>query len=190
MAKTIPVACTLTSAELGAQGERWHRLIARAMTERAETSHGLRICFRPEAEEELRALAAAEAECCPWATWTVERDAGTIVLDVRSTDEGIATLHSVFAPASAWWARENAGEHCIRNATRGHDVDYVKLGSAGMKVSRICLGMMSYGSQAERAWHLDEAAAEPIVKEERVPGNAARLGRGGCRSRPGGGRAC
>jgi 1-deoxyxylulose-5-phosphate synthase len=31
-------------------------------------------------------------------------------------------------------------------------------------VSRICLGMMSYGTEAERAWHLDEAAAEPIVK--------------------------
>jgi 1-deoxyxylulose-5-phosphate synthase len=43
-------------------------------------------------------------------------------------------------------------------------VDYVKLGSAGLKVSRICLGMMSYGTQAERGWHLDEAAAEPIVK--------------------------
>jgi aryl-alcohol dehydrogenase-like predicted oxidoreductase len=43
-------------------------------------------------------------------------------------------------------------------------VDYVRLGSAGLKISRICLGMMSYGSQAERAWHLDEAAAEPIVK--------------------------
>jgi aryl-alcohol dehydrogenase-like predicted oxidoreductase len=43
-------------------------------------------------------------------------------------------------------------------------VDYVKLGSSGLKVSRICLGMMSYGSQAERAWHLDEAAAEPIIK--------------------------
>ena len=43
-------------------------------------------------------------------------------------------------------------------------MDYVRLGKAGMKVSRICLGMMSYGSQAERAWHLDEAAAEPIVK--------------------------
>jgi 1-deoxyxylulose-5-phosphate synthase len=43
-------------------------------------------------------------------------------------------------------------------------VDYVRLGAAGLKVSRICLGMMSYGSQAERAWHLDEAAAEPIVK--------------------------
>jgi 1-deoxyxylulose-5-phosphate synthase len=43
-------------------------------------------------------------------------------------------------------------------------VDYVRLGSTGLKVSRICLGMMSYGSQAERAWHLDQAAAEPIVK--------------------------
>jgi 1-deoxyxylulose-5-phosphate synthase len=43
-------------------------------------------------------------------------------------------------------------------------VDYVRLGSSGLKVSRICLGMMSYGSQAEQAWHLDEAAAEPIVK--------------------------
>jgi 1-deoxyxylulose-5-phosphate synthase len=43
-------------------------------------------------------------------------------------------------------------------------VDYAKLGSAGMKVSRICLGMMSYGSQTERAWHLDETSAEPIVK--------------------------
>jgi 1-deoxyxylulose-5-phosphate synthase len=43
-------------------------------------------------------------------------------------------------------------------------VHHVRLGSTGLKVSRICLGMMSYGSQAERAWHLDETAAEPIVK--------------------------
>ena len=43
-------------------------------------------------------------------------------------------------------------------------MDYIRLGSAGLQVSRICLGMMSYGTEAERAWHLDEAAAEPIVK--------------------------
>jgi 1-deoxyxylulose-5-phosphate synthase len=42
-------------------------------------------------------------------------------------------------------------------------MDYVRLGSSGLKVSRICLGMMSYGSKAERAWHLDETAAEPII---------------------------
>jgi aryl-alcohol dehydrogenase-like predicted oxidoreductase len=43
-------------------------------------------------------------------------------------------------------------------------VDYVRLGSTGLKVSRICLGMMSYGSKDERAWHLTETEAEPLVK--------------------------
>ncbi len=43
-------------------------------------------------------------------------------------------------------------------------MDYVRLGPTGLKVSRICLGMMSYGSQAERAWHLTETEAEPLVK--------------------------
>jgi 1-deoxyxylulose-5-phosphate synthase len=43
-------------------------------------------------------------------------------------------------------------------------MDYVRLGSAGLKVSRICLGMMSFGSKTNSAWHLDEAEAEPIVK--------------------------
>jgi aryl-alcohol dehydrogenase-like predicted oxidoreductase len=41
---------------------------------------------------------------------------------------------------------------------------YGRLGAAGLKVSRICLGMMSYGSKAERAWHLTEAEAEPLVR--------------------------
>jgi aryl-alcohol dehydrogenase-like predicted oxidoreductase len=43
-------------------------------------------------------------------------------------------------------------------------VDYVRLGATGLKVSRVCLGMMSYGSQRERAWHLTETEAEPLVK--------------------------
>ncbi len=101
MAETTPVACTLSPVGLAAQGERWHRLMAQAMTERAQTTYGLRICFRLEAEEELRALVAVETECCSWATWTVERDAGTIVLDVRSSAVGVTTLAGMFASASA-----------------------------------------------------------------------------------------
>ena len=31
-------------------------------------------------------------------------------------------------------------------------------------VSRVCLGMMSFGEHESRAWALDESAAEPIVK--------------------------
>jgi hypothetical protein len=95
---TTPVACALTSAGLAAQGKRWEQLMARAMTERAMTAYGLRISFRPEpgAEEALRTLVAVENECCPWATWAVEKDAGKIVLDVRSTAEGIAVLQGMF----------------------------------------------------------------------------------------------
>ena len=40
----------------------------------------------------------------------------------------------------------------------------MRLGSSGLKVSRICLGMMSYGNPASRAWHLGEREAEPIVR--------------------------
>jgi 1-deoxyxylulose-5-phosphate synthase len=43
-------------------------------------------------------------------------------------------------------------------------VRYTKLGESGLRVSRICLGMMSYGNDSDRAWALDENAAEPIVK--------------------------
>lgn len=42
-------------------------------------------------------------------------------------------------------------------------MEQVRLGTAGMKVSRICLGMMSYGDPALRKWALGEDAAEPIV---------------------------
>jgi 1-deoxyxylulose-5-phosphate synthase len=43
-------------------------------------------------------------------------------------------------------------------------VEYVNLGRTGLRVSRVCLGMMSYGNDSDRDWVLDEAAAEPIVR--------------------------
>ena len=99
MNETTPVACTLTAAGLAAQAGRWERLIARAMTGRAETADGVCLTFRsgPGTEDELRALVAVEAECCAWATWAVGLTAGQIVLDVHATAEGIATLHAMFA---------------------------------------------------------------------------------------------
>jgi aryl-alcohol dehydrogenase-like predicted oxidoreductase len=43
-------------------------------------------------------------------------------------------------------------------------MDYVNLGRSGLRVSRVCLGMMSYGKHESRPWALDEAEAEPIVR--------------------------
>jgi 1-deoxyxylulose-5-phosphate synthase len=41
---------------------------------------------------------------------------------------------------------------------------YVNLGNTGLRVSRVCLGMMSFGAHESRPWALEEAAAEPIVR--------------------------
>jgi aryl-alcohol dehydrogenase-like predicted oxidoreductase len=43
-------------------------------------------------------------------------------------------------------------------------MEYVNLGATGLRVSRLCLGMMSYGKHESREWALDEEAAEPIVR--------------------------
>jgi aryl-alcohol dehydrogenase-like predicted oxidoreductase len=43
-------------------------------------------------------------------------------------------------------------------------MQYVNLGSTGLRVSRVCLGMMSFGPHPEREWTLGEEAAEPIVR--------------------------
>jgi 1-deoxyxylulose-5-phosphate synthase len=44
-------------------------------------------------------------------------------------------------------------------------MQYVNLGAAGLKVSRICLGTMTYGSSRWRPWVLDEDASRPLIKQ-------------------------
>ena len=43
-------------------------------------------------------------------------------------------------------------------------MEYVNLGTTGMKVSRLCLGMMTYGSSKWREWVLDERASKPLIR--------------------------
>jgi 1-deoxyxylulose-5-phosphate synthase len=43
-------------------------------------------------------------------------------------------------------------------------MNYTNLGKTGLKVSRICLGCMSYGLKEEREWGLDEEQSRPFIK--------------------------
>ena len=43
-------------------------------------------------------------------------------------------------------------------------MEYINLGKSGLKVSRLCLGMMTYGSPKWRKWVLDEEHSLPFVK--------------------------
>ncbi|MFL7869217.1 MAG: aldo/keto reductase [Anaerolineales bacterium] len=44
-------------------------------------------------------------------------------------------------------------------------MQYVNLGKSGLKVSRLCLGMMSYGTSKWRPWVLDEEPSRPFIKK-------------------------
>jgi aryl-alcohol dehydrogenase (NADP+) len=44
-------------------------------------------------------------------------------------------------------------------------MDTVRLGNTGLKVSRICLGTMTYGTPKWRDWVLDEEASKPFIKK-------------------------
>ena len=43
-------------------------------------------------------------------------------------------------------------------------MQYVNLGRTGLKVSRLCLGTMTFGSRAWRPWTIDEDEARPLVR--------------------------
>jgi aryl-alcohol dehydrogenase (NADP+) len=43
-------------------------------------------------------------------------------------------------------------------------MQYVRLGSTGLKVSRLCLGTMTYGSKQWRQWVLEEAESRPFIQ--------------------------
>jgi 1-deoxyxylulose-5-phosphate synthase len=43
-------------------------------------------------------------------------------------------------------------------------MNHTNLGKSGLRVSRVCLGMMGFGNDSDRPWVIDEEAAEPIVR--------------------------
>jgi len=44
-------------------------------------------------------------------------------------------------------------------------MQYTNLGKTGLKVSRLCLGMMTYGSKKWREWILEEDESKPFIKK-------------------------
>lgn len=43
-------------------------------------------------------------------------------------------------------------------------MEYVSLGASGLKVSRVCLGTMTYGSKSWRKWVLEEKESRPFIQ--------------------------
>jgi predicted oxidoreductase len=56
------------------------------------------------------------------------------------------------------------GKISVVDGMKASGMPYVRLGNTGLQVSRICLGMMTYGSNKWREWVLEEDDARPFVK--------------------------
>src|SRR5258708_17147049 len=52
----------------------------------------------------------------------------------------------------------------LRNVA-GDTMQYVNLGSTGLKVSRLCFGTMTYGSKKWREWILEEEESKPFLRQ-------------------------
>src|SRR5215207_2664172 len=48
---------------------------------------------------------------------------------------------------------------------RGSLMQTINLGNTGLKVSRLCLGMMTYGTPKWRDWVLDEEQSRPLIRK-------------------------
>src|SRR3954468_24724239 len=65
-------------------------------------------------------------------------------------------------------ARAGQGDvGCDHRPSAEESMEYTRLGSSGLQVSRICLGCMSYGEpgRGDQSWSIDEEASRPFFKQ-------------------------
>jgi hypothetical protein len=95
-----PVACSLGQSDRARRAERWKALAATVIPHASQTRRGLRLAFPddPGVAGELQELAALERVCCTFATWSVSRADGHVVLEVSGdSEEAVAAVQAMFA---------------------------------------------------------------------------------------------
>lgn len=96
--RTAPVACSLTSKDLGDRIGQWHQLLDGADT--VQIPDGVRVTLPAERAGDVAALAAAEQGCCPFFDFRLHLTGATLNLEVRAPAEGAELLADLFQPAA------------------------------------------------------------------------------------------
>jgi hypothetical protein len=96
MQTNLPVvACSLSATGQRERLNEWRALLARADT-RESLSTGMRYRFPADLTGEVRALAAAEQECCSFLRFDLTQADNTLVLTVESDGAGQDALRFIF----------------------------------------------------------------------------------------------
>lgn len=79
-----PIACTLERSVLTSRIQAWQQVMARATSRRLEEDRLVATYpDDPQLLEQLRELIAAEAACCPFLEFDLERREGVVVSEFR-----------------------------------------------------------------------------------------------------------
>jgi hypothetical protein len=83
-----PIACTLSADDYTRRRDDIARIAHEALRSREPIARGARLTFAAsdKTERDLRTLIAAEAECCSFLNFELERDADVLRLDVTGPD--------------------------------------------------------------------------------------------------------
>lgn len=100
---SVPVACTLGTGELAGRAAAWKAAAAGGChLERGENTLRLTFPAGQGTAGRLRELTALESDCCSFATWTCQENAGQVVICITAGDPvAITALAAMFAPLSS-----------------------------------------------------------------------------------------
>ena len=96
---TEPIACTLTRSQARQRAEQTATIARRALRRRQPTAGGQRLLFEagPEIEADLRAIIAAEAECCSFLKLQLRRVDDELELDITGPVRARPIIDALFA---------------------------------------------------------------------------------------------
>jgi hypothetical protein len=94
-----PVACTLDAGDVPARLARWAELAVHVI-DRVELADGVRVTFDDGVRApDVATLAADEAACCAFLTFSIHLDAGRISLTVTAPTDARAVVDTLLPPA-------------------------------------------------------------------------------------------
>ena len=99
----LPIACTLSPDGMSARLALIDALAADGLLDRTPTASGMRVRLRdtPDIEQRTRELVAAESACCAFLDFTLGREDGDLVLDIKGPQNARPVIEMFFAAEAA-----------------------------------------------------------------------------------------
>src|SRR5688572_801922 len=94
-----PIACSLSAADFETRRRDTGALASEALRSREPLANGASLTFAAseDTERKLRDVIAAEADCCPFLRFALDRDGDTLRLDVTGPDDAQPIIAELFA---------------------------------------------------------------------------------------------